>query len=239
MTACHEAEALAPQFPDFAYVYCWWASALVGMSEFDEARAILAGAIDRSKQKYPLCELLGKIEWKSRRIDDAIYWWAQAMHCQESLCDQNYGGDIGAYLYLYYVADGLGLINEATALLMRVDQIQFGTVRLAPGPANDLRMLAQKASERPVPEVLHQLVATYIVPEKKIEKEVDPTEFAQLIRQLVGGSYDKRSAAAKRLGDLGDPQAIVPLRNAVQEDPVIGFKEEVEEAIKRIMEANR
>jgi len=166
--ACREAEVLAPRFPDFADIYCWWGKALLGMREYDKARVILTAALEKTKQKHSLCSLLGEIDWKARRITDAVYWWAQGMHCQESLSEQRYGGDVGAYLYLHYVADGLRMSDCATAFLMRVDQIQPGKIRLNPEAASDLKSLAQTTRDNQVREVLQQLVSTYIVPQKKV-----------------------------------------------------------------------
>ena len=96
--ACREAESLVPQFRDFANLYVWWASALIRMGSLDKARQLLTDGLERVKEKYPLCNRLGEIEWKARDLNRAVYWWAQGLQCQESLSMSNYGNSEGAYL---------------------------------------------------------------------------------------------------------------------------------------------
>jgi hypothetical protein len=109
--ACREAELLMTQFNDFADLYEWWGDALLRMRSLDKARQVLKNGLGKTKQKYALCNLLGKVEWKARDIDQAVYWWAQGLHCQESLKASNYGDSDGAYLCLHYVAEVCGCPN--------------------------------------------------------------------------------------------------------------------------------
>jgi hypothetical protein len=81
-----------------------------------------------------------RCEWKARNAKEALYWWAQAVHCRESIKDY---ADESPYLYLHYVADGLGLSDVAAALIERVDRIRH-SIRLNATPAADLRDLVRQ-----------------------------------------------------------------------------------------------
>jgi tetratricopeptide (TPR) repeat protein len=241
--ACSEAESLIPRFSDFADLYVWWGEALLRMGSLDKARQVLRDGLGKTKQKYPLCNLLGKVEWKALDIRQAVYWWAQGMHCQESLAEQNYGNDVGAYLYLYYVAEGIGLSDCSSALLTRVDQIRPGMVRLSTEMANDLSTLSRTARSTSASQVLQELVSTHIVPKRKGLAEADSAEIDRLIRQLeerdsLGYSSVKNVEAAKRLGELGDPRALEPLTRAMR-DLSLALCVAAEEAVRRIRQANR
>jgi len=123
-----EAEALAQKFPDFADVYVWWAKAFLNDRNYTEAKRVLQDGLSKSKKKYPLLNLMGEVEWKSGSLSEAVYWWVQGLICQETR--QGFGEDVGAYLYLYHVADALGLSALATQLRERVDFIRPGKIML-------------------------------------------------------------------------------------------------------------
>ena len=131
-----EAEALAQQFPDFADVYVWWAKALLNDCNFAEAKRVLRDGLSKSKQKYPLLNLMGEVEWKSGSLSDAVYWWVQGLICQQTR--QGFGEEVGAYLYLHHVADALGLSTLARPLRERVDSIRPGKIRLSPDAVDSL-----------------------------------------------------------------------------------------------------
>jgi len=241
--ACSAAEAVVAKFSDFADPYCWWGHALLEMRSFDKAREVLKEGIGKAKSKYPLCELLGEVEWRCRNIKDAVYWWAQALHCHESLGTRGHG--YTAYLYLHYVAEGLGLSDCTRAFLMRVDQMASGQIRLNAETADDLTGLARTTKNSPVPEVLRRLVVRYIVPEKKGTIRADPEEVDRLIRQLE--ETDERDWRAKmnadvgateKLGELGDPRALESLTRTTR-SPHWDLARAAEDAIRRIKEANR
>jgi len=244
--ACREAEALIAQFPDFADLYVWWGSALLRMGALDKSRQILKEGLERARQKFPLCDRLGEVEWKARDLKTAVYWWVQGLHCQESLSESNYGGYDGVYLYLYYIADGCGLTDLSSAFLTRVDIIRPGGIRLNSEAARDLSDLTRKAINTEVPEVLRKLGAMYLFPQKKVSTKADPAEVARLIRQLekvlqeqygIGEIEDVQ--AAKRLGELGDPKAIAILTMVAKGARVIDLMDAAEEAIKKIKETNK
>jgi hypothetical protein len=245
LKACRAAEALAATHGDLALVYRWWGKALLNMREFDRARKLVTGALARTKQKFVLCNLLGEIEWKARRIADAVYWWAQSLHCQESLSQSNYGDDEGAYLYLHYVAQGCGAEECAAAFLTRVDEIRAGQIRLNSEAAGDLSGLARTIKDTKVPEVLNRLVATYITPPQESTTRADSAEVARLIRQLekvmqeqYGMGEVRDVEAAKRLGKLGDPRAIGVLTRVAKGARVMDLGDAAQEAVDAIKKAN-
>lgn len=244
--ACREAESLITQFSDFADLYDWCGDALLRMGSLDKARQVLKDGLGKTKQKYLLCNLLGKVEWKARNINQAVYWWAQGLHCQESLKASNYGGSDGAYLYMHYVAEGLRLSECSRAFLMRVDSIRPGMIRLNAETANDLISLARSAGTPSIEQVLKELVSSYIIPRKKTVTKVDPDELRCLIRQIEEVASQSRWAekekdvrAIERLAELGDPQAIDVLTRVAARGMLIDVMDAAEKAIDKIKNANR
>ena len=158
--ACREAEMLISNISDFDGLYDWWGTALLRNNAFDQARQVLRHGLEKSRRKYSLCKVLGEVEWNAGNIQQATYWWTQALHSQELL--ERYGADEGAYLYLHYVADGIGLSGIARALISRVDQIRGGQVRLNPPTAENLRSLARKGKTSGIEKVVKELGAKYL-----------------------------------------------------------------------------
>jgi hypothetical protein len=243
---CREAEALIGQFGDFSNLYAWWGAALLRMGSLDKARKVLKDGLERATEKFLLCNRLGEVEWKARELKAAVYWWAQGLHCQESLSESGYGGEEGAYLYLHYVAEGLRLSECSKAFLMRVDSIRPGMIRLNAETANDLISLARSAETPSITQVLKKLVQYYIIPQKKSATKADPTEVARLIRQLekvvnekFGMGDDDDIRAAKRLGELSDPQALGVLTMVANNSHLIEMEDAAVEAIKKIKQENR
>jgi len=243
--ACKAAELLVAQFLDFANLYDWWGSALLRMGSLDKARQVLKDGLEKAKEKYTLCNRLGEVEWKAVDLNTAVYWWAQGLQCQESLSLSNYGGSEGAYLYLHYVAEGLGLSECSKAFLMRVDSIRPGMIRLNTETANDLISLARRAGTLSVRQVLNELVQTYIIPRKKSVTKVDSDELRKLIRQLEevasysrNADWEKDVKAIKRLAELGDPQALNVLTR-ISKHILLDVQWAAEEAIDKIKNANR
>ena len=242
--ACREAEALIAQFRDFSSLYAWWGAALLKMGSLDKARQILKDGLQTAKEKYPLCNRFGEVEWKARDLKASVYWWSQGLHCQESLSASNYGDDEGAYLYLNYVAEGLGLTETANAFLARVDSIRPGMIRLNAEVANDLISLARSVGNPSITQVLKALVETYIIPRKESVAKVDRDELRTLIRQLEADvargvhSIDKsRASTIKRLAEIGDPEAL-PVLIKVQKCMLLDIKWAAEAAIEKIKKAN-
>jgi hypothetical protein len=158
-TAAREAEKLAARFPDLDLAYSWWGDALMSLGEFDRAREVLRRGLERSRRKFMLCTSLGEVEWRAGNLPEAVYSWAQAVHCQESLEDR--GHDVAAYLYLLSVAIGLEEADAAGALLRRVDAIRRD-IRLVPLRDASLREFASREGTPEIREVLRGLRTRYL-----------------------------------------------------------------------------
>lgn len=160
-TAAWEAEKLAARYPDLDLGYLWWGGALMRSGELNEARKVCRHGLERSRRKYMLCGRLAEVNWRADVLGDAVYWWAQQVHCLESLTDQR--GESGPYLYLQHVAVGAGEPDAAAAFGARANQIRPG-VALDPQSAQSL---AGPAWSREVPQlrdVLTELRTRYAKP---------------------------------------------------------------------------
>jgi len=108
-----------------------------------------------------LCGRLAEVNWRAGVLGDAVYWWAQAVQCLESVPDQR--GESGPYLYLQQVAAGAGEPDVAAAFRARASQIRPGVGLDAPSAQS----LAGPAWSRQVPQlrdVLTELRARYAKP---------------------------------------------------------------------------
>lgn len=159
-TAAKAAEELAGRYPDLDLAYAWWGSALRSLGDLDRAREVLGEGLAKANRKFFICGRLGEVEAASGDLREAVYHWAQAIHCQERL--EGRGGEVGPYLHLHYVADGTGEEELATAFLRRVDEIRAGQVRLEPSAAAELRVLAARQEGVEVDEVLAVLGERYL-----------------------------------------------------------------------------
>ncbi len=157
--AAREAETLAPRYSDLDACYQWGGMASLRLGAYDRARTLLRQGLDKCKRKSSICTVLGEVEWKARNTEDAVYWWAQAIHCQESI--KNCSNE-SPYLYFYYVAEGLELSDVAAAFISRVDRIRHGQVRLNPSTAADLRNLARSQRTPGVASVLSKMRNRYL-----------------------------------------------------------------------------
>ncbi len=159
-TAYKEAERIVTKFSDCDFIYDYWGTALMRMGDFDQARQVLNRGLDNAKEKYTLCNTLGELELEAGNIKTAVYWWAQAVHCQQSL--KGYTSDLWPYLYLHYAADSMGLADIAKAFITRVDQMRAGQIRLDQPTANNLRNLARKGKSYDIEKVLKELGSKYL-----------------------------------------------------------------------------
>lgn len=154
------AEAKAAESSDLDLYYDWGGSACLKMNDYDRARKIFLQGIAKGKRKSLNCTMMGEVEWKARNAKEALYWWAQAVHCRESIKDY---ADENPYLYLHYFADGLGLSDVAAALIERVDRIRY-SIRLNATPAADLRDLVRQQMTPGMRNVLVGLRERYLKP---------------------------------------------------------------------------
>jgi tetratricopeptide (TPR) repeat protein len=161
-TAAREAEMLAARFPDLDLAYDWWGSALMRRGELAEARKVCRRGLERSRRKFMLCRRLGEVSWEAGLLGDAVYWWAQAVHCLESLQEKR--GESSPYLYLHYVAAAAGEPDVAAAFLQRADSVRLGMVRLDSKAAQSLTALASRGQTSDIREILVRLRARYLQP---------------------------------------------------------------------------
>lgn len=154
-----EAQPVMERFPDLHLGYVWAGEALLRMGEIDRAREVLRRGVERVRRKFGSCEKLGEVEWRAGNLAEAVYWWAQGIHCQETL--PNRGDDVGSYLYLHYVAEGVDLGDLAAAFADRVDSIRAGQIRLEPTTAGELKALAAGQGTPEILEVLALLRERY------------------------------------------------------------------------------
>lgn len=157
--AAREAETMAARYSDLDLCYDWGGQASLSLGAYDRARSLLQQGLDKAKRKSWICTVLGEVEWKARNTGEALYWWAQAIHCLESI--KTYSNEI-PYLYLHYVAEGLGLSDVAAAFISRVDRIRPGQVRLNPSTAADLRNLARSEKTPGMARVLVDMRDRYL-----------------------------------------------------------------------------
>ncbi|MEX2459217.1 MAG: hypothetical protein WD770_09555 [Actinomycetota bacterium] len=157
--AAAAAERLVDRFPDLDLIYSWWGKALLEQGDTAGARAVLERGIERSRRKYVLCERLGEVEWRAGDLDDAVRWWAQSVHGQESLAG---AGEVGPYLYLAAVGQGMGLHDVAADLLDRADRMRAGQIRLEEPVAAELRALASRRGDPGVEATLRGLRDRYL-----------------------------------------------------------------------------
>jgi len=195
------AEARAAENSDLDLYYDWGGSAYIRMKDYDRARKILLSGLAKGKRKSLNCNMMGECEWKARNAKEATYWWAQAVHCRESIKDYT---EENPYLYLHYVADGLGLPEVASAFVTRVDRIRSGGIRLNPQVASDLRELVRQQMTPGMRGVLTGLHDRYLKPSPPAKEDLSEAE-EQLDQSLhqIESALKNRPNPAFSLVSLG------------------------------------
>jgi len=211
LKARKEAEALVRDFHDFADIYVWWAKSLLNERNYQEAKRVLHMGLSNSKQKYPLLNLMGEVEWRLGSLSEAIYWWIQGLMGQEKV--QGFGGEVGAYLYLYHIAEILDLSRLAAQLRERVDFISPGKIRLSPVATNSLATLVRASDTEQIRKALQMVEKKYFATQAQADSYKQDDEIPVLIRlaQDSSAGYDARKKAIQRLAEVGDSRAIGPL----------------------------
>jgi len=231
LKAIQLAKELSIKFNDFGLIYKWWAIALIRINNLLEAKEVIKEGLRKSKSKFDLCNLMGEIESKVGNIDEAIYWWAQGLHCQRSL--PNNGNSIDSFLFLYYVSQGLGLSNCAQSFILMVDLLKPGQIRLSTDKANSLIQLTKNRKNDQIINVIHSLVDKYLSV-KKSNTNIDSSEVDKLIKIALDRNNNARTDAIKKLGDIGDKRAIAPLKQIY--DNELGFERfDAKDAIDKIL----
>jgi len=127
---------------------------------------------------------------------------------------QGFGEEVGAYLYLYHVAEALGLSTLATQLRDRVDFIRPGQIRLSPDAVNNLTVLIHKSDTTQIKKALEILEKRYFAPSPQTgvsSKSDDEISSLISIAQDTSAGNNVRERAVQRLAEVGDSRAIGPL----------------------------
>jgi tetratricopeptide (TPR) repeat protein len=148
--------AILPRFPDFDLVYKWIGSAYRSTQQLPKSRDILSEGLRKAKRKCLLLTDMGETEWQLGNINEALYWWSQALHCLSSNPI-----DYNAYLLLSYVAKGVGLSDFEQKLLAHVDSLRGGQVRMDPAMAGRLTTLIQNKKTQAMQKTLRGLQSKY------------------------------------------------------------------------------
>jgi hypothetical protein len=157
--AARQAKDLLSRYPDFDLVYKWLGMACRQLGEETTARDFIQQGLEKCVRKCLLLTDLGELEWRAGRASEALRFWSQALHCQQS---QPRPIDYNAYLLLGYAAQGLDLTVVAEKFLTRVDELRAGQIRLEPSAAQSLVNLFRSQSTAEMTEVLQALAEKYL-----------------------------------------------------------------------------
>ena len=154
--AIKEGQAILPRFPDFDLIYKWIGSAYRYSQQLTKSRDILSEGIGKAKRKSLLLTDMGETEWQLGNLNEAVYWWSQALHClSANPIDHN------AYLLMSYVAEGIGLADFGQKLLSRVDSLKAGQIRLERTSAESLLRLVKNNKTDAIQKTLKDLQSKY------------------------------------------------------------------------------
>ena len=162
---------IIPKFEDFDLPYIWVASAHRAAKQYSEAKAILVEGLSKSKRKTLILRDMGETELALGNIEDAIYWWCQAL-VGISLDPV----DFVVYLFLSSVAEGVGCGSLSRGFLKRADIINDARIRahgaicsghrirLSPEKADSIIALVSKSNKRDaIYKLLWELVMIYYI----------------------------------------------------------------------------
>jgi hypothetical protein len=138
--ALHCAEVLRSKYPDFYFSYYWFCILYRKQGRHADAIHALNDGLRLAKSKYELCQMYGDTEWYPGHLLKAVKWWINSIVIQVGTMNL---GSYGAFLYVSYVAEALGLESACLHLRQFVDRIGTGGIRLNAGPANTLFMAAR------------------------------------------------------------------------------------------------
>lgn len=154
--AIKAAEKLVGRFSDFDLPYKWMASACRAVGQADRSRAVLSEGLAKVKRKSLLLTDLGETALQSGKIDEAVYWWCQALHClARNPIDYN------AFLFLGEVAEACGLAEAARQMMARVDTLRAGKIRLEAATAARLGALVRGKQTSGIATAVERIAARY------------------------------------------------------------------------------
>ena len=156
-TAITAAKGLLPRYEDFDLVYKWLAMAYRATQQLEQSQQILLEGIAKSKRKGLLLTDLGETEWQRGKVEDGLYWLAQALHCM-AINPIEYN----VYLLIGYLAKGVTLVEEANLFFERVDKMRAGQVRLTAAHTDQLMHLCRQGRMEPMRRVIRELADKYL-----------------------------------------------------------------------------
>lgn len=124
----------SPEYANFDVVYGWLDFASPG--DFEAAVNSLREGLNKCPRKSRILYMLGCRMLHLDLAAEALYYWAQALHSQESSDNAPSGSP---YLYLGYAAAALGSSPPVVAQFFhRADSIEIRGIRLAPDEATEV-----------------------------------------------------------------------------------------------------
>jgi hypothetical protein len=142
-------EQIFPQFADFDLPYIWIWRAYRATKQFQDAKSILSEGLSKSKRKTLLLTIMGETEMDLDNIEAAVYWLSQALAGLSLSPISSY-----AYLFLSYVAKGVGYEGLSQRLLNRSDNILGVRMRLDSEMTNRIIALVSEDKTGAISEVL-------------------------------------------------------------------------------------
>jgi len=117
------AQRLAMRYPDCHSFYYWQGYLHAELGNLGQSRAILLEGIQKSREKASLYDRLARTEWQTGDLQEAVKWWIRSMVVRTET--RNFD-DSDPFLYLWYVAEGLGL-SDAAAKLSQKSKTSLGS----------------------------------------------------------------------------------------------------------------
>jgi HEAT repeat protein len=117
------AQRLVMRYPDCHSFYYWQGYLHAELGHLGQSRAILLEGIQKSREKASLYDRLARTEWQSGDLQEAVKWWIRSMVVRTET--RNFD-DSDPFLYLSYVAEGLGL-SDASAKLSQKSKTSLGS----------------------------------------------------------------------------------------------------------------
>jgi tetratricopeptide (TPR) repeat protein len=147
---------ILPQFADFDLLYIWIWRAYRATKQYQDAKTILSEGLSKSKRKTLLLTSMGETELDLGNIEAAVYWWSQALAGLSLNPISSY-----AFMFLSYVAKGVGYEGLSQRLLNRSDIIFGERMRLDSEMASRIIALVSKDKKGAIAEVLLGLSKIY------------------------------------------------------------------------------
>jgi HEAT repeat protein len=153
------AEALRQKYPDFYFVYNWFAILYRKQKRYGDARNSLTEGLRLARSKHNLCTAMGELEWERQNLSEAVKWWIKSAAVQVGA---QYVTDYVAFLHLSYVADAVGMSAVCAKLRSWVDRLRSGQIRLNAQAANEIYLATNRQATPAVRLALELLDIHYL-----------------------------------------------------------------------------